>query len=163
MKFNSHYSSHLPVLIKALLITQGDVLELGTGIFSTPIIHWLCVPHKRYVYSLEYDPKYLAMVENFGCEYHKIEIIQDWDKADIEKPWDVVLVDHSPGERRKVEIARLANLAKYIVAHDTEWRDERHYHYKEIYPLFKYRYDYYHKPYTTVLSNLVDLKDFTPC
>lgn len=138
-------------------------MELGTGIYSTPLIHWMCVPHQRYVYSLEYDPKYMVMVENFRDEYHKIETISDWDKADIERPWDVVFVDHSPGERRSIEIERLANHAQYIVAHDTEWRDDRKYGYKRIYPLFKYRYDYYEKPYTTVLSNFVDLKDFVPC
>lgn len=165
MKYNSHYCSHLPVLIKTLLITTGDVLELGTGNYSTPVIHWLCVPHQRFVYSLEYDPKYVQFVEGFTDEYHKIEAVPDWDwdKVNIEKEWDVVLIDHSPAERRKVEIQRVANLAKYIIVHDTDWRNERHYHYADIYPLFKYRYDYRHKPYTTLLSNFVDLKDFEPC
>ena len=166
MKYNPHYCSHLPVLIKTLQITNGDVLELGTGLFSTPVIHWLCIPHGRYVYSLEYDPKYLAFVEGFTEPLHKIEAVPDWDwdKVDIEKQWDVVLVDHSPGERRKVEITRLANLAKYIIVHDTDWRNEKHYHYADIYPLFKYRYDYQvMKPRTTILSNFIDLKDFIPC
>lgn len=166
MKLNSHYCSHFPVLIKVLQITSGDVLELGTGHYSTSVIHWLCVPHKRFVRSIEFDPKYLQFVEGFTDVYHKIEAVPDWDwdKVDIEKEWDVVLVDHSPAERRKVEIQRLANLAKYIIVHDSDWRNEKHYHYADIYPLFKYRYDYtVMRPYTTLLSNFIDLKDFEPC
>lgn len=164
MKFNPHYCSHLPVLIKVLQITSGDVLELGTGVYSTPVIHWLCVPHQRHIYSFDNEPSYWNMTEKFRDEYHKIEVVDDWDKIEIERPWNVVLVDHSPGIRRKVEIARLANYAEYMIVHDTDWRSEPAYQYKEIYPLFKYRYDYnFRKPHTSILSNFVDLKDFVPC
>jgi len=74
----------------------------------------------------------------------------------------VVLVDHSPSERRIVEIRKLANLAKYIVIHDSEPNKDREYHYSTIYPLFKYRYDFKDVIHNTVLlSNFVDLKGFT--
>ena len=83
----------------------------------------------------------------------------NWDKAKIEKAWDVALIDHAPPERRIKEIKRLANLVKYIVIHDSNGRYDRSYHYSRIYPLFKYQVDFNHAhPSTTVLSNLVSLK-----
>jgi hypothetical protein len=87
----------------------------------------------------------------------------DWDQAKwvISKPWDVVLVDHSPSGRRVKEITLLANLAKYIIIHDADEIKDKEYHYSTIYPLFKSRYNFTEvEPATTVLSNFVDLKDF---
>jgi hypothetical protein len=71
----------------------------------------------------------------------------------------VVLVDHNPGPRRKEEVRRLAYNADYIVIHDTNGRNDWYYHFTEVFPLFKYRYDtkgVY--PQTTVVSNCKDLK-----
>lgn len=158
-----HYGSYLPVLVKCLSLTTGDVLELGTGIFSTPILHWICSAQKRNLVSYENDGKYFDLfnIKSYENEFHQIHLIDDWDSIEIEKEWDVVFVDHKPAERRKIDILRVANFADFIVIHDTCWRDDKHYHYKEIFPLFKYRYDYNdYRPHTTVLSNLVDLNGF---
>ena len=70
-------------------------------------------------------------------------------------------MDHSPSERRIVEIRRLAGLAKYIIIHDSNPRKDREYHYSQIYPLFKYKtvWDTDTNP-AMVLSNFIDLEDF---
>jgi hypothetical protein len=87
--------------------------------------------------------------------------VAEWLQAPIEQPWDVVLVDHSPDFQRVFEIRRLAQLAKYLVIHDANGRDEKHYHYSEIFPLFRYRYDFTAlEPHTVVLSNFKRLDDF---
>jgi len=139
-------------------MTSGDVLEMGMGYFSTPILHWLCISQKRILISYENDPTYYYRfdVDNI---FHSAYLVKSWDDAPIEKFWDVVLIDHAPSERRKVDIARLANWAKYIVIHDTRSNQEKHYQYKEIWHLFKYRWDYNVHCQTTVVSNFVDIKD----
>ena len=158
MVISSRWSSHLPVLMKLLSITDGDVLEMGMGLYSTPYLHWACFG-KRKLVSFENDEKYIRYNSGFASDLHEIIFVEDWDKTDIEKPWDVALVDHSPGERRIIDIKRLANLAKYIVVHDTEPESEPKHHFSEIYPLFKYRYDFKkYPPRTSVLSNLINLK-----
>jgi len=162
-RLSLRYGSHLSCLIKALLLTKGDVLELGMGLFSTPTLHHMCRVMKRNLVSydawdvwVKWTRKYL-----YENEFHKIFLVEDYDDAKIDKPWDVVLVDHDPSGRRRTEIKRLANLAKYIIIHDSNGRSESHYHYSEIYPLFKYTFtDGFEFPSTTVLSNLVDLRDF---
>jgi len=160
-KMSLNYASHLSALIKAVLATDGDVLELGMGFFSTPVLHHLCILGKRKLVSYDNIDKYVIWARYYGYEgkYHKIHYVDNWDKAKIEKPWDVVLVDHSPNERRIIEIRRLAKYAKYIVIHDAERKKDREYHYSEIYPLFKYK-SIWEEDRTAVLSNFVDLTDF---
>lgn len=159
MRYNPNWSSHLPVLIKVMEASEGKVLEMGMGPFSTPVLHWLCLDRKRLLVSYESSLEYFKSNKNFETDLHKVVSVDDWDKVNINNVhWGVVFIDHAPSERRKVDIKQLANCADYIVIHDSEESREKHYHYSEIYPLFKYRYDYKRqKPYTTVLSNFKDL------
>ena len=159
------YSTHLPVLMEVMNRTSGDVLELGPGVFSTPVLHWMCEARGRDLLTIESDSKWSWFCKQyFDTEHHKHLYFPNWDDADaaINKEWDVVLVDHSPSGRRVVEIRKLANLAKYIVVHDSEPNKDREYHYSTIYPLFKYRYDFTDAVHNVVLlSNYIDLKGFS--
>jgi hypothetical protein len=157
------YASHLPVLMQAVRRTSGDVLELGMGIFSTPVLHWMCVGDERRLVSYDNDPWAVKWAKGYKYERdgHEIHYVKSWDEAEIEEEWDVVLVDHSPSERRVVEIRRLADLAKHIVIHDSNGRYRRYYHYDTIFHLFKSQLNFdYVEPSTTVLSNLVELDGF---
>jgi hypothetical protein len=88
---------------------------------------------------------------------HSVVHVLDWDDANIQRDWDVAFIDHAPSRRRIMDIKRLADYAKIIVVHDTQ-RNMKFCDYKQIYPLFKYRYDYTDAiPWTTVLSNFVDI------
>lgn len=157
MMVTAAWSSHLPVLMKLISITQGPVLEMGTGIYSTPYLHWACF-EKRKLISYENDQNYIRYNRGFRNDLHKIIFVDDWDKADIEKPWDIVLIDHEPSPRRITDIKRVANFAKYIVVHDTQPEIEPQFRYNEIYPLFESRYDFKkHPANTTILSNFIDL------
>ena len=157
MMLSIGHSSHLPVLMKLIPFTQGDVLEMGIGVYSTPYLHWACF-EKRKLVSYENDKKYMRYFRRYKNNLHDLIFVENWEQANIEKPWDVAFIDHAPGIRRKEDIKRLANLAKYIVIHDTEPESENDYKYSEIYPLFKYRYVFKKNPTnTSVLSNFVNL------
>ncbi len=39
------YGTHMACLIAAVINTTGPVLELGSGHYSTPLLHVLCSPH----------------------------------------------------------------------------------------------------------------------
>lgn len=159
----------MPVLMAVMEKTQGDVLELGPGVFSTPYLHWMCQRQKRNLLTIENDEKWFNFCRQYyqksrGTPYrHRFVFVKNWDEAEkeISKNWDVALIDHSPSERRVEEIKKLANLAKYVIIHDADARQERNFHYSTIYPLFRYRFDFTQvEPATTVLSNFIDLKDF---
>lgn len=160
--------SHLPILSRILAMSDGPVLELGMGLFSTPYLHWACFDKKRRLVSYENKKDFYELFifddkRELGNDYkyHEVKFVEnsDWDKIDISEHWGVVLVDHNPGPRRKEEIRRLANNADYIVVHDTNGRNDWYYHYTEIFSLFKYHYRTKVYPETSVLSNFKDLSN----
>lgn len=153
--------THIPMLVKIFDMSKGDVLELGSGYFSTTLLRWLCEMTGRKLYSYETDQFWYKKATLSPVDFHKVFLInkRDWNDAEIERPWGMVLIDHSPDERRWVEIKRLANLAEYIVIHDSNLSEVKQYGYEKIWNLFKYRYDYTKlNPNTTVVSNFHDLK-----
>jgi predicted O-methyltransferase YrrM len=158
--FKPSDGSHLPILIKLVLMTDGPILELGTGFFSTPALHWLCAEKKRKLVSYDSSEKYIEVAKNYLADFHEVHLVNDWSKIDISQHWSVVLVDHAPGEQRKLEMARVANNADYVVVHDTEPRNDKYYHYSEVASLYKYRYNYDKLyPNTSVFSNFKDLSN----
>jgi hypothetical protein len=161
--------SHLPVLMKIMGMSEGPVLELGMGLFSTSYLHWACFDKKRRLVSYENKKEFYELF-NFNDEreigndygsYHEVKFVEnsDWDKIDLSGHWGVILIDHNPGKRRKEEMRRLANDADYIVVHDTDEKNDWYYKYSKYFPLFKYRWDSKIYPRTTVLSNFKDLKN----
>jgi len=158
MKYWPHWCSHYPVLIKIMQITNGDVLELGMGMGSTPLLHWLCFDKGRNLVSYENNKEWFEMHKHFHKDWHEINFVEDWDKIEIEKQWSVALVDHSPARRRQLEIKRLAKYAKYVIVHDTQPEDNHFYKYHWAFPKYKYQWTYKKaKPWTTVLSNFVNV------
>lgn len=168
MTLSGNYGTHLAPLIQAMNKTKGPILEMGIGIFSTPYLHYQSLLSKRHLTSIDNEKGWVNRFKSsivsghrYENEYHTLLYVPNWDMADIEKPWDVVLIDHSPSERRIIDVKRLANLAQYIIIHDSQERKDREYHYSQIYPLFKYRTVWNNDPSeATVLSNFVDLTNF---
>lgn len=165
MKISGNYGTHLAPLIAVMDNTQGDVLELGVGLFSTPYLHYQCLLTKRRLVSLDNDVHWLRKFASsdissfhYQSPTHEFHYVADWDQADIDQFWDVVLVDHSPDYRRVAEVKRLADNARYIIIHDSNAKLEATYHYSTIYPLFKYRRVWSKdERQTTVLSNFISL------
>ena len=149
---NKDYGSHLVALIKLMKITNGPVLEMGGGFFSTPYLHWACWPDRKLV-TYDNQPKYFNEIKQYESDYHKLYLIDNWDKADISGKWDIALIDHDRPSRRITEIEKLAQTAKYLVLHDAQPKWDWKFGYSKIYPLFKYRYDFNIYPQTTILSN----------
>lgn len=159
MKKAATYSSHIPALLHVLGRTTGSVLELGAGYFSTPLLHWYCVPRGRMLVTLDNDEKYFQAVSSFASGTHTIKLVEDWDKIDeAGMMWSVVFIDHGPSERRAVDLMRFADRALYIVVHDTDGRNDKHYHLRDLWKEFKYLSSYtMHRPHTTVVSNFCEI------
>jgi len=159
----SRMCTHIPMLVRIFDITEGDILEMGTGYFSTMLLRWLCEMSDRTLYSYESNEKWYKKQMEKPKPYHKLFHTPNFDDAPIERHWEMAFVDHHTNQRRAVDIARLANHAEYIVIHDTQVDGSRYglpndYNFDRIWPLFKYRYD--HKrllPWTSVVSNFHDL------
>lgn len=152
------YGTHLPLLIRCLVATQGPVLELGMGYFSTPVLHLICGQRQRKLVSLDNAPAWAQANQTWRTEWHRIELVEDWAQAPIDQPWGLAFVDHRPARRRREEIQRLADLADIIVVHDTEPQNNKFYQYQRTLRSFKFRYDDATlTPWTTAVSNCRDL------
>jgi len=156
----AQWGSHIPILSRVLDITDGAVLELGTGVWSTALMDLMCAETKRKVISYDNDPAWFdANKERWQSDYHDIRLIEDWDSIDLKEHfWSVAFIDHKPASRRKNDMERLANLAQFVLIHDSEPESDKYFKYSWKYKFYKYRYDYTKcRPHTTVLSNFVDV------
>lgn len=154
----AQYSTHIPCLLKALRMTSGDVLEIGSGYFSTPIIHLLCVPRGRRVVTMESDPNFIPITRQFEGPLHTVELVNNWDEARVDGHWGLAMVDHHPPLRRREEVTRLADCAELIVLHDTSPEQDHVFQYSVVWPLFRWIYHHWDIfPGTSLLSNHINL------
>jgi hypothetical protein len=154
------FGSHLPILIKAFDLTQGSVLECGTGYNSTPVLHWLCRYYNRSLRSLESVRQYYKLNKAFNDENHSVEFVKNWEDVVFDN-YGLVFIDCKPAGQRK-EIARaLFQSAGMIVLHDTQQKQKamEAYQYESIYPLFRHIYHAEQPFNTSVLSNYVNVRE----
>jgi hypothetical protein len=154
-RLRKDYTTHMPMLIKVVQMTSGPVLELGAGVFSTPLLHWLCAESGRRLDTYEDVADCYHFAHKFRSRNHRIHFVEDWDAVEFAGHWDVVFIDHTTG-RRSVDALRLKDKADYIILHDSE--AEKHYGYDKVWPEFRYIYHWKNcQPWTTVVSNLKDV------
>ena len=155
--------THLPVLFRVADISEGPILEMGTGYFSTLVLNWISQLTGREVISYESNKSWYEKAKKYERGNHKVIFVKSFDEAPIEdRHWGMVFIDQGPNGRRHVDVIRLAkaNNADYIIMHDTEERHDNQYHYSKIWDLFKYRYDHTkYVAHTSVVSNLKDLSN----
>ena len=153
--------THLPMLLRAVMMTTGPVLELGCGDHSTLVLHEVC-RHRRLV-SLETDIVWFDVYKTLANKNHDIRFgnsYEDFDSLIREEQWDVVLIDHTSGRRRGVDLAKTHH-ARYVVIHDSEYFERGWYGFENEIPKFKYVYrceKLY--PFTTVVSETEPLNEF---
>jgi predicted O-methyltransferase YrrM len=152
-----NYGTHIPVICRVFteLETSGDVLELGCGNYSTPLLHEFCI-HRKLV-SLDSDVSWAEKFAILRTPQHIIRAVDSWKTLEeYNSEWDVVLVDNSPAQYREYVIEKLANKAKLLIAHDTE--NMHRYKYYRCLPKFRFMVNYtrYSKT-TTVVSNFIDV------
>lgn len=161
MKSRPDRGSHLPVLMKLISMTNGPILELGCGMYSTTYLHWACYPTKRPITTCESKNEWIGFARQFETDFHTVIHVPDWNLLDLSSPWSIAFVDHAPDERRIDEIKRLTH-AEYVVAHDADIRREHKYNYRRARPFFKYVTTYAGaRPNTAIFSNVHDLTNFT--
>lgn len=142
------YGSHKLALLAASILTGkdgGPVMEMGCGYHSTVILHQIVVvEQKRYLLSTDTDRAWLSKFEaNMSSSIHHfrhINQVSEWDNVGVDRPrWSIVFIDHKPGERRVVDIIRLANVSDIVIVHDTETAS---YNYEKGLSQYPYRYHF---------------------
>lgn len=154
--FGKNMTTHMGVLIRVLQASDGDVVELGSGPSSTPLLHWLCKDLNRRLITYETDPEFYKFAKEFQSRGHSITFVKNWDSIDTNTHHGVVFIDHAPAERRGVDVIRFKDSADYVILHDTE--KENMYGYEQVWQHFKYSYTWKEcLPWVSVVSNFKDL------
>jgi len=148
------FSSHRPALWLALKNTSEDVVELGSGMGSTPLLKKYCNDTQRELVSYETNEVWARKSGSiFTDSYFKT-------LGNI----DLLFIDAAPAEVRKELIEYYKDIANVIVVHDSESGAEYVYGMSNVLSKFKYRLDYQPKgnPHTTIVSNTIDVTKWLP-
>lgn len=164
------YGSNSIPLTVAALFTAGDILELGMGLFSTPLLHNICADQNRTLTSVDTN---LDWLEKFiiynSTNTHRIYHLGTYEinKFGLDKQWGLVLVDHIDAGSRSLNVIKFSEIAQIVIVHDTEKSQETFYGYEKnkIRSFFKYscKYSIYSDATrasyisTLILSNFVSL------
>ncbi|MFC1841574.1 hypothetical protein ACFLYA_00715 [Candidatus Dependentiae bacterium] len=149
---DANWGTHITPLITAVVNTEGPVLEMGCGDFSTPVLHAICSQKKRFLLSAELDLSWMKLFCDLECDFHNFEHVKnvrEWENVGKDLHWGVVLIDHSPAEQRVKAIKRLRSQVDIFVVHDTD--ASAYYGYGPVLSTFKYRYTYQRYKKTTML------------
>jgi hypothetical protein len=152
------WSTHMPMLLKTVLATKRTCVEVGGGLYSTPLLHWLCREKGIKLISYENDEKFYEYEHGYKSSMHKVKFITNWDDMPVDdQQYGVVFIDHHPAKRRGTDVLRFKDSADFIVLHDSD--KETTFGYDKVWDSFKYRFNWTGcHPNTTVLSNFIDLK-----
>ncbi len=151
----TNWSNHRPLLLLAFELTNGDVVELGSGDGSTIYLREYCAASGRSFSTYDNNQEW---ADKTGSAY-----VADWGGADVWHPCSLLFIDHAPGEQRKVAIERMMDQADIIVVHDTEQGGAGDYGFEPVFAKFKYRLNYNKTgggAGATAVSNTIDLNQF---
>lgn len=133
LKNVKNWDNHRPLLWWSLEQTKDStnaVLEMGCGEGSTPYLINYCNKNKRKLISYDFD-------KEWANKYNAI-YVTDWDSINHNEHYSVILIDHSPGERRHIDIIKLADKCDYMIIHDSE-PQATGYMLDKVWHLFPYR------------------------
>lgn len=123
-------STHQRLLIAAALRTEGEMIELGCGWYSTPLLHELALATGRRLWTLDNQPYWLPQFADLEHNLHRIVKVgwwpEMWRHFPPAKRYGLVFVDQGqPIEREYtmrefLEREKCGGGADVYVLHDTE-------------------------------------------
>ena len=151
------FATHLPALAGCVAHTDGPVLELGSGLYSTPVLHAMC--QGRELVTTDSNAAWLDRLRYMESDTHRFVHVEDWERLPLlDRDWSVALVDQSPGRSRARTIARLKDRAEFIVVHDSQAHE--YYGFEPLLSSFRFRADFFEpgiKVRTTVVGDVRDI------
>ncbi|MFK5282246.1 hypothetical protein ACI3PL_22060, partial [Lacticaseibacillus paracasei] len=86
----------------------------------------------------ETDLEWLLRFKDLQSDTHFLNLVDNWEEVSLINP-SVILIDHSPGERRYKDVIKFANINGILVLHDTQPPPTAaDYKYEKTWHLFKH-------------------------
>jgi hypothetical protein len=153
------YGSHVIPFLASLWVTDGAILELGSGWYSTPVAHRISDVHNRSVLTADSTYTWLNHFLFLSSSKHSLylvgdtnqkvatangkpalEVVRSWKSiGHQQKHWGFIFVDHAPSGQRVVDLERLRQQGDLFLIHDTESANEIFYKVANVLGTFKYR------------------------
>jgi hypothetical protein len=154
IEIDKGWSTHMPVLLQLLQKTDGSILEVGSGVYSTPLLHWFCSFTNRKLVTYESDKSFIHFAKQYETDFHKVHFIENYQNIPLDY-YTIALIDHN-GHDRGLTAIHLKDNVTFIVLHDSNVIKRNSY--DKAFPNFKWRKDFtQYVPWTTILSNSNDL------
>jgi protein-L-isoaspartate O-methyltransferase len=158
MKEKLRYGTHREALAAAVARSQGPMLEVGAGAYSTPLLLEVVRATRRQLVTVERNSEwaapYIRRAKQLGVHrrYHSTPDLLTGLEAFPH--FGVALVDGAADERAKAVTALLPK-CDFIVVHDTE-RLMDYPGLAEILQTVRFRKDFMEQePWTSIVSDLV--------
>lgn len=154
------WATHLPVIIKTLDRAKPEkLLELGSGDFSSVLLHEYVTGTKRQLISLEHDEPWLNSLKWLQNVNHDLKHVTEWNYEPWKGPWDFVFIDQAPEPDRIPALEYFSDKSKVVILHDNNYEDRyaKHYH--------LYKYIVHHRVFrfnTSIFSNTYDVTSWWP-
>ena len=128
----SDWATHQPTLYAVVHATDGPVLELGLGAYSTPLIHKWLENSERDIVSVDNDQERIRRFANLYSTSSHSFVFSDQSIDRMSEhiirisggaKWSVVFVDHdnqSSRDSRLISLLLMAPFAKFLVIHDVQ-------------------------------------------
>lgn len=159
--FAMSYGTHIPLLASVLATAMpGDVLELGAGHSSSPVLSEMCRASGRHLITLERPGAWADVIDDLLGDHHERRLVVDTFQwlPDIKELFEehggfaVVFVDHGLDRTDGGEVLNfLRGVGAQIVVHDTcnTWFAGI----DDVLDTYTYRFDYEKMaPCTSVVS-----------
>jgi predicted O-methyltransferase YrrM len=116
------FATHIQMLIKYLMVCDGDVIELGSGNYSTPLIHEVVKSRGRKLDTYDSNEQWLERFRNLEDESTRLHHVKDWDSFSVDKKYGLAFIDHAdpPSHQRWTQVVKLIPFSSLIIIHDTE-------------------------------------------
>lgn len=153
------YGTHLPLLVRCVAAHKGSIIECGTGLYSTPVLHALAHAMGTHLTSIESDAVWAERFLPFSSDHHSFLVGRKVNDALADllaggKRYAVALVDHKPPKKRAEAVELLRNYCDIIVCHDSE---NRVYEYEPVLSTFRHRIEWCkYSPWVTAVSDTFD-------
>ena len=116
------FATHLRMLVKYLMLCDGDVIELGSGNYSTPLIHEVVKARGRKLDTYDSNEDWLDRFRNLEDESTTLNYVSDWSAFSVSKQYGLAFIDHAdpPAHQRWIQVVGLIQFSSIIIIHDTE-------------------------------------------
>jgi hypothetical protein len=113
------FASHEPVLAACVTFSRGDIIEIGGGMYSTPLLHYLAKATGRNLVTVETCPAWAERLKVYARPFHRVFSSFEAAAAVLQSvPFGMAFVDGHENERAGA-IRGLLHVP-WVIVHDTE-------------------------------------------